>query len=135
MLKHPRGGSSGFSLIEVLITMLVVSIGLLGVAALQAKSLQHAYASYQRTLATVQANDAVERLWARVCDLPDELSDIEDEWVDEWEDDPRMPDWDGMIEEAGGLYTITIEWADRVDANKIEFSFSTAIPNLPGCTP
>lgn len=134
MLMHTRRCSSGFSMIEVLVTMLIVSVGLLGVAALQVKSLQHAYSSYQRTLATVQANDAVERLWANVCDLPGDITVIEDEWIAEWENEPRMPGWEGGIEEDDGLYTIEVSWTDRVDENSIEFSFTTAIPNLPGCS-
>lgn len=54
----------GFSLIEALIALLVLSIGLIGVAAMQLKALQSANAGYQRSVASVAAVDAQERLWA-----------------------------------------------------------------------
>lgn len=135
MLMSARRRACGFSMIEVMVTMLIVSVGLLGVGALQAKSLQHGYASYQRTLATVQANDAVERLWANVCDLPDGLDEVEEAWKAEWEEDPRMPGWDesGIAAAAGGRYTITIEWTDRVESAPATFTYTTALPTLPNC--
>lgn len=42
----------GFGMIEILITILVLSVGLLGVAALQGFSLQTSQMSYERTQAT-----------------------------------------------------------------------------------
>jgi len=59
--------ASGFTLIEILIALLVLSIGLLGLAAVQVQSLQNSYASYERSMATMQARDLVERLWAGIC--------------------------------------------------------------------
>ena len=61
--------TSGFTLIEILIALLVLSIGLLGVAAVQFQSLQNSNASYERSMATMQARDLVERLWAGICVL------------------------------------------------------------------
>lgn len=141
----------GFSLIEVLVTMVVVGIGLLGIAALQTKSLQHAYASHQRTLATIQANDLVERLWAGVCSIGDSHPDaaanretIRDEWIATWQNDARMPGWSGALEYDDSatppLYVVTIDWTDdRIrladeDADAAQsFVYRTAIPQLGGC--
>tara|TARA_R110002012_G_scaffold109370_6_gene253134 strand:+ start:794 stop:1228 length:435 start_codon:yes stop_codon:yes gene_type:complete len=64
-MTHQRG----FSLIEALIALLVLSIGLIGVAAMQLKALQSANAGYQRSVASVAAVDAQERLWAALADL------------------------------------------------------------------
>lgn len=61
-MTHQRG----FSLIEALIALVVLSIGLIGVAAMQLKALQSANAGYQRSLASVAAVDAQERLWAQL---------------------------------------------------------------------
>ena len=55
----------GFSLLEALIALVVLSIGLIGVAAMQLKALQSANAGYQRSVASVAAVDAQERLWAQ----------------------------------------------------------------------
>lgn len=52
MNKMPKATSGGVTLIEVLITLLVLSIGLLGLGALQSFSLQSGQLAYQRTQAT-----------------------------------------------------------------------------------
>lgn len=53
---------SGFSLIEVLVTLVIVSIGLLGLAALQSTSLTYNLSAYHRTQATVLTNSIMDRM-------------------------------------------------------------------------
>lgn len=60
----------GFSLVEALIALLVLSLGLVGVAAMQLKALQSASVGYQRSVVTLAAVDAQERLWAALAQLP-----------------------------------------------------------------
>ncbi len=54
----------GFTLIEVLVALLVLSIGLLGVAALQLTSLRSNHSSSLRSQATLLAYDIVDRMRA-----------------------------------------------------------------------
>ena len=54
--------SGGFTLVEVLVAIVVLSIGLLGLAALQITSLQFNSNSYLRTQATVVAYDLIDRM-------------------------------------------------------------------------
>lgn len=54
--------SSGFSLLEVLIAMVVLSIGLLGIAGLQATSKRTSYEALQRTTAVMLTRDIIERM-------------------------------------------------------------------------
>lgn len=54
----------GFSLIEVLVAVLVLSIGLLGLAALQATSLKSNDGAYLRTQATILSYDLFDRMRA-----------------------------------------------------------------------
>jgi type IV pilus assembly protein PilV len=61
--------SEGFSLIEVLVAMLLAGLGLLGLASAQLKALQYAGSSLSYTVATIQAHNAVERLWPQLCAL------------------------------------------------------------------
>tara|TARA_R110000850_G_scaffold238631_1_gene363265 strand:+ start:824 stop:1261 length:438 start_codon:yes stop_codon:yes gene_type:complete len=94
-MTHQRG----FSLIEALIALVVLSIGLIGVAAMQLKALQSANAGYQRSVASVAAVDAQERLWAELATLaPNETcenidsSSVEAEWREHWfQDDESTP--------------------------------------------
>jgi len=55
---------NGFTLIEVLVTIVVVSVGLLGLAGLQIGSLRANMNSETRSTATLLANDIVERMRA-----------------------------------------------------------------------
>lgn len=61
--------NKGFTLIEVLIALVVLSIGLLGVAGLQAKSQQFSRNAYLNTQATVIAHDILERVRANPAGL------------------------------------------------------------------
>lgn len=54
----------GFSLVEVLVALLVLSVGLLGLAALQTTSLRYNTESYFRTQATYLAYDIIDRMRA-----------------------------------------------------------------------
>ena len=56
--------STGFSMIEVLIAVLILAIGLLGVAALQMASLTQGQESYFRSQATALADDLASRIRA-----------------------------------------------------------------------
>ena len=56
--------SSGFTLLEVMIAMMILAIGLLGMASLMVTSLQNNQGAYARAQATVLAYDIVERMRA-----------------------------------------------------------------------
>lgn len=58
----------GFSLIEILVALLVLSIGLLGLAALQTTGLKFNHQSYERTQAVLQAYDIIDRMRANKSD-------------------------------------------------------------------
>lgn len=63
MKKLPQK-QRGFSLLEVLITMLIVSFGLLGIAGIIVISLKNNQGSYARGQATLMVNDMVDRMRA-----------------------------------------------------------------------
>ena len=59
-----KGKQGGFSLIEVLVALFILSIGLLGLAALQTTGLKFNHQSYQRTQATMLSYDIIDRIRA-----------------------------------------------------------------------
>lgn len=61
-IRGRRSAAGGFSLMEVLVALLVTSVGLLGLAALQAVSLKQNHGAYLRSQATQLAHDMAERL-------------------------------------------------------------------------
>jgi len=54
--------NTGFSLIEVLVALIVLTIGLLGLAAIQITGLKNNQSAYYRTSATVLAYDMADRM-------------------------------------------------------------------------
>lgn len=58
--------TDGFTLLEVLVTIVIISVGMLGLAGLQARGLQNNHSSLQRTLAVYQAYDMADRMRANI---------------------------------------------------------------------
>lgn len=52
----------GFSLLEILITLLIMSFGLLGISGIIVNSLKNNQSSYARSQASFLANDIIERM-------------------------------------------------------------------------
>ena len=53
----------GLTLVEVLVTVLVLSIGLIGIGLLQIQAIQFANSSYHTSIASTASLDFEERLW------------------------------------------------------------------------
>lgn len=140
-VKIPRFGAAhhGFTLIEVLVTLVVISIGFLSVAQLQVQALQHSHSSLQRTVAVVQASDLLERMWSGYCS-PEFPNTIFNDWQTDsghvllpgraatlnW--DPTAPNPE---------YTLTISWEDSrsrdVTAPSFTYIFRMLDQDLTSC--
>lgn len=111
-----RHAIRGFTLTEALVAILVLSIGLLGVAGMQLKALQSAHAGYQRAIASLAAQDAVELLWSgagsNVCP-PISLLESK-QWVTRWQ--AFLPELEGPIATGPNddcAYDIKIKWNEQ----------------------
>lgn len=62
----PRPRAAGFTLIEIMVAVLILAIGLLGVAGLEATGLRQNTSAYQRSQATLLAYDISERMRANL---------------------------------------------------------------------
>jgi type IV pilus assembly protein PilV len=65
-LKNGRkmpSSQSGLMMIEVLISILIFSIGILGIIGLQAKAIEHSGDAQNRNIASSLANDLVAQMW------------------------------------------------------------------------
>jgi type IV pilus assembly protein PilV len=109
------------ALIEVLVALLVFSIGLLGIVGLQARAIQLSVDSEDRSRAALLANEIVSQMWAlRTTSLPAGT-------VEAWQarvQDPAvsgLPNSDGNVSEpdGDGVVTVTITWRSpaRPDAD------------------
>lgn len=138
----------GVTLIEVLIAMLVLCIGLLGLAGLQTTSLQFNTSAYYRTQATVLTYSLAERMRANrvgaladqynsgtavtTCDPAGLVGGTPAQDLAAWRNDVacRLPFGTGSVVRNGATteFTITVEWDDsRGAAAAQQFAFRTAL--------
>jgi type IV pilus assembly protein PilV len=117
----------GFSLVEVLVSIVILSIALLGTAGLTAASLKSTNSSYYRSQATVLADDILDRMRANVMVARGGTYNITGDPpvftaasgtaffdVSEWSDTvaQTMPNGVGNVNVALGVATITLTWGD-----------------------
>ena len=134
----------GVTLVEVLVTLIVISVGLLGVAALQAISIRDNYSAYLRSQATALADDMIDRIRANrdnassyVVSLTGTLSGTSRAAVDvtDWKSQltASLPNVDASTVANGSISVtpigsgrfsvrIVIKWGER---NTSGFQFST----------
>lgn len=131
-----RHAQSGFTLIEALIAVLVLSIGLLGVAAMQLRALQSAHMGYQRAVVSLAAIDAQERAWAELSGHTNKAcpaaSAVESNWLGNW--------FGTVLTDAGSDiggtdcdYTVTVRWQeDRYGTGEtgVGFVYQFRLPDL-----
>ncbi|WP_186443030.1 type IV pilus modification protein PilV [Desulfobotulus alkaliphilus] len=134
--------SSGFTLMEVLLVLVILSIGLLGLAALQNMALKDNHNALLRSRAVQQAEDILDRMRANRANMADYEIGMGD--PDDW--DPQsavratlatkltaagytgmvhtdllewkiglawsLPGGDGFVEEDDGQVTVEIQWQE-----------------------
>lgn len=130
----------GFTLIEALVALLVLSIGMLGVAAMQLKAVQSAHIGYQRSYATLIAVDAQERLWKNLaddldkqCPLDPEVLTISNGWKDHWfSSGAPLTNVNSVIRRKGDCnYEVIVDWTEsRADGAASTFVYSFRLPEL-----
>lgn len=117
----------GVSLIEVLIAVLILGIGLLGVAGMQMVALRNAQSSLERTQAVVQSYAVLDALranpeaaranaynMARTCAAPDAgslIANDKQKWIQSLKAD-LGPSACGTIACVSHVCTVTVEWND-----------------------
>ncbi|MEX0733431.1 MAG: type IV pilus modification protein PilV [Steroidobacteraceae bacterium] len=125
-----RERQRGATLIEALVALLILSIGLLGVAGLQLQALRSNHGAHLRSQATMLAHDIADRMRANrtaalaggynvaVGAVPggNTLADLD---VVAWKQSLAdiLPSGDGAVVLAGAVATITVQWTDRLGAD------------------
>ncbi|WP_038038469.1 MULTISPECIES: type IV pilus modification protein PilV [unclassified Thioalkalivibrio] len=122
----------GVTLIEVLVALVVLSIGVIGLAALQAQALQMNQGAYMRAQATNLAYDIADRMRTNRaaaldgtydtsfqsppdCEAPGTGPDLASADLTQWRVALAcaLPEGQGRIERNGDVFTITIRWDNR----------------------
>jgi len=82
LIKHTNRNQKGFTLIEILITVIVLSIGLLGLAGLQISGLRANLSSEARSKASILANDIAERMRTNPLGVQNEDAGADNQYAD-----------------------------------------------------
>ncbi|RRJ82285.1 type IV pilus modification protein PilV [Aestuariirhabdus litorea] len=134
MLSSFPRKQAGVGLIEILVTLLILAVGFLGMAALQANALRLGHSAYVRTQASVLAYDIIDRIRANPTvaqgggydiAIGDSGSDVDtceaaacntatlatydkQQWLFLLQS--QLPKGDGTVSVAGGRVTVTVQW-------------------------
>jgi type IV pilus assembly protein PilV len=124
----------GMSMIEVLVTLFIVAIGVLGMAGLQFVSIKNANSSLQRYQATLLGHDMVERMRANLqiaragsyvatavnggespVTCPCTAAQLATRDIYEWGQliKSNLPNGGGSITLNSGRYTVALNWSEQ----------------------
>lgn len=146
-----RSAQSGFTLLEVLVAIIVLSLGLLGLAGLQAATLRNNQIAYYRGIAVQQSYDMADRIRAnqvgakdgaydgldgsipanpdcvsKVC-TPAQLA-VADHSIWNSNNANMLPGGVGTVAANGdGTFSITLSWNENTNAGSLPQSFQTII--------
>ncbi|NKN31668.1 type IV pilus modification protein PilV [Marichromatium bheemlicum] len=116
-----RHTQAGITLIEVLVTMVILGVGLLGLGALQALTLKHNLVALQRSYATFHAHDIIESMRANLQQRDGYRTGFTDEPngtalssadLQYWKQGlaKHLPSGEGRITFDGDLVEVAIRW-------------------------
>jgi type IV pilus assembly protein PilV len=144
---------AGFTLIEVLVSLLILAIGLLGVAALQFRGLQYNHDAYMRSQINVLVYDIADRMRLNAANAADYLGAYDSQLMPDPDD---LTDMNNVCDEAAATaandlacwhnsvdrslppesiatiaaagptdtYTVTLQWNDREgNAHSVSYTF------------
>jgi type IV pilus assembly protein PilV len=104
--------NTGFTLLEILIALFILSFSLLGIAALQTSALHHAQDAYLRSVASVQAVNLAERSLAE---------SITAEEINAWnvENATLLPDGTGVYKSLTNYHKIIVSWKSHFSTENV----------------
>lgn len=121
---------AGFSLLEALVTLAILSVGLMGLAFLQAQGMQFNTSAYSRTQASILASDIIDRMRLNAANVGDyDTSSFSEDPAScdilaapDADNDRNcwyrrlgsaLPGGDGGITVNGAVVTVTVSWRER----------------------
>jgi type IV pilus assembly protein PilV len=146
-MTPPRPRQAGVTLVEILVTVVIISVGLLGVASLHLNSLRSGQGAHTRSQATALANDIIDRMRANrdaaignayvmlmTATPPTTATGLVDKDKKQWLEAlaQALPEGDGSVTEAmvaGRKYfRITIQWHERKSSTTVAAAALEATP-------
>ena len=144
----PKNRCQGLTLVEILVALIILAIGLLGLATMQTSSVKFTTSAYQRTQATALAYDIVDRMRGNrlaalngdylvpfqnpvpVCGALNTAGTLVQQDLAAWRNAMacRLPQSTGSVTRLNDEFTITIQWDDSQGVEApLQFSFTTQL--------
>ncbi len=141
--------NGGFTLVELLVALVVLSVGLLGLSGMQAATVRNAYSGYLRSQAVMAAQGILDRMRANrdralahgydisfdddaptgTCTSTCSASDMANADLAAWLNElSRLPNGDGQVSTSGTAAVIEVRWTDsRQSSALIPFRMATGL--------
>lgn len=137
-----RHEQAGFTLLEPLIAMLIISIAAMGLAALVTRNMQQSVLSHERSMAVSQASSLMEQLWAGLCTLPEQgFVTIESQWREQMrlsmDNSLRHANWEAaplrhslMDDQLFYRVEAEISWGGKEPSSRHQVNLITMLPRV-----
>ena len=153
-LRTSLGGQQGAGLIEIMVSLTLLAVGLMGILSLQTTSVKGSQQSQFSSSALHLANDMVNRIYAyddvdnlndnddfdeidtqdnvanpgcdtEVCDAAEQVEFAQWEWREALRS--QLPGGRGLIDfdDASGIYTVTVMWTASLLAPRVRIAVAT----------
>lgn len=129
-VKLALHNQAGFSLLEVLISVVVLAVGLLGIAAMQLNMIRYNHSAHMRSIAIAQANNMIDSMRANYAGIKsgqyNSISGIpaeptcttcsatetaqRDAHIWNTYNSELLPSGQGTVASNGNTFTITVRW-------------------------
>ena len=107
---------NGFTLFEVLVSMFITGVALLGLAMMNIYILKSSQSSFNYTVATIRANSFVDAVWADLCNAQSSATGtyttIRSNWVDKLSSAGMATDNSNPPTTYASSATVTVSWSD-----------------------
>lgn len=133
---RPAAAMAGAGLIEVMVAVLILAIGLLGIAAMQASALRNSQSALERSQGTINSYAIIDAMRgnlddaragayniARTCALPADTGTLAASDIAFWLTNLQTDlgeDACGTIACAAGRCVVTVDWDDRRGSGGVE---------------
>lgn len=123
---------SGFMLVEVLVAIVLFSIGLMGLIAMQTAATQNATIAEYRTIAAGLSNELVTQMWIK--NTADPSSSALSSEITTWKTKVAasgLPNAIGDVQQTGNITSVTVRYklpSQKSTENSHQFSTQVVIP-------
>lgn len=135
----------GFTLFEVLISIFIAAVAILGLVMLELKILRSSQSSFNYTIATIEANTLADKIWINLCEIkgtssPNEgiYSNVYNQWVSAVSN-AKHTSLTGATSASPGTFllndVIVVSWKDKnfeEDLENDRVLLSTSYPDFSG---